>query len=85
MRAAKETARRMENAAFGGFDGAMLRLVKRLNKIHPQTVRDSKYLTLLSSLKMLRIVVGEVPAAHPAGRLFTHPQRAFNEEELYGC
>ena len=85
MRAGKETIGRMENAAFWGLGAPALRLVKRLNKIHPETVRDSKYLTLLSSLKMLRIVVNEVPATHPAGRLFTHPQREFNEEELYGC
>jgi|GEM_PF-2877842 hypothetical protein len=34
---------------------------------------------------MLRIVINEVPATHPAGRLFIIPPKACNEEELYGC
>ncbi len=51
---------------------------------HPNAVEDAIYLTLLSSFRMLQIVINEVPAMS-AGNLSIQPPNTIDEKDLYGC
>jgi hypothetical protein len=72
-----------------GFDfvlwGPGIPAMEKLNKTHPKPVEDAKYLTLLSSWKMLHLVTSEVGAHTMAASLSIQPPETFDEEKLYGC
>ena len=59
--------------------------MEKLNKIRPKPVEEAKYLTLLSSWKMLHLVTSEVEAHTMAASLSIQPPKTLDEEKLYGC
>jgi hypothetical protein len=60
-------------------------VAESLNKRHPGWVEDAKYLTLLSSLKMLQMVMHEVSASRTPLVVLPLSPKWFDEKELYGC